>query len=216
MGRPLTIALLLITGGGFMDAYTYVAFDHVFTNAQSGNVVLLAVHAARAEWAEAWKHVPALAAFFPGILAGRAILARGSVGGVAADAVVLGLQFLILVSVGAAAILAPGAAAAGTAAISFAFAMQNTAFEKVGTVSYTSVVTTGNLRSFCEAVHAGWLRDEAEARRKATVLGPLCAGFAVGALAGAATSSILGPAAIVCPITVLAFALLACLRSRAP
>ena len=43
--RPenLSTGLLLAGAGGFLDAYTFVGRGGVFANAQTGNIVLLAV-----------------------------------------------------------------------------------------------------------------------------------------------------------------------------
>ena len=41
----LRIACLFAVVGGYLDAYSYLAHGHVFANAQTGNVVFLAVEA---------------------------------------------------------------------------------------------------------------------------------------------------------------------------
>ena len=46
----LHLALLLALAGGFLDAFTFVGHGGVFANAQTGNVVLLAVGAATGHW----------------------------------------------------------------------------------------------------------------------------------------------------------------------
>ncbi len=42
--ESLILGLFLAFVGGFLDAYTYVARDHVFANAQTGNIVLLGIN----------------------------------------------------------------------------------------------------------------------------------------------------------------------------
>ena len=46
----LILEYLLTLAGGFMDAYAFVAHGRVFTNAQTGNVVFLAVYASQADY----------------------------------------------------------------------------------------------------------------------------------------------------------------------
>lgn len=50
--RPenLVTGLLLAGAGGFLDAYTFVGRGGVFANAQTGNIVLLAVAAGERHW----------------------------------------------------------------------------------------------------------------------------------------------------------------------
>ena len=207
MNRPLPIALLLIASGGFMDAHTYLAYEHVFTNAQSGNVVLLAVHLAEGHWTEALKHIPALLAFFPGIFAGQAIMARRTIAGLRSDAVVLAAELTTLLVIGS--VGSSLSTALVTFSISLISAMQNTAFKTVGGIAYTSVVTTGNLRSMSEDLFVGWSRGDAKALAKARILGAICAAFAIGALAGAALTLVWGKTAIYLPVMFITFALAA-------
>ena len=43
MSSSLAVGILLALAGGFMDAYSYMARGHVFANAQTGNILLVAV-----------------------------------------------------------------------------------------------------------------------------------------------------------------------------
>ena len=67
-GRPDTLptGLLLAGAGGFLDAYTFVGRGGVFANAQTGNIVLLAVAAGERHWSAALLHVPPILAFMLG------------------------------------------------------------------------------------------------------------------------------------------------------
>jgi uncharacterized membrane protein YoaK (UPF0700 family) len=56
-GGTIRLAALLAIAGGFLDAFTYIAHGGVFANAQTGNVVLLGVFAARGDWLGAVRHV---------------------------------------------------------------------------------------------------------------------------------------------------------------
>ena len=67
--RPedLPTGLLLAGAGGFLDAYTFVGRGGVFANAQTGNIVLLAVAAGERHWPAALLHVPPILAFMLGV-----------------------------------------------------------------------------------------------------------------------------------------------------
>lgn len=41
------VGVMLAIVGGYLDAYTYISRDHVFANAQTGNMVLLAINIKR-------------------------------------------------------------------------------------------------------------------------------------------------------------------------
>jgi uncharacterized membrane protein YoaK (UPF0700 family) len=66
--RPenLPTGMLLAGVGGFLDAYTFVGRGGVFANAQTGNIVLLAVAAGERHWPTALLHVPPILAFMLG------------------------------------------------------------------------------------------------------------------------------------------------------
>lgn len=60
-------AIPLAVVGGFLDAYTFVGYNGVFANAQTGNIVLLGVDAQAGHWREALLHVPPIEAFMLGV-----------------------------------------------------------------------------------------------------------------------------------------------------
>lgn len=49
MSESIRLGMLLAISGGFMDAYSYIARDHVFANAQTGNMLLLGVSLSEGE-----------------------------------------------------------------------------------------------------------------------------------------------------------------------
>ena len=52
--------------GGFQDAYTYFTRDEVFSNAQTGNVVLMGLALGSAEWAKAGYYLVPISAYILG------------------------------------------------------------------------------------------------------------------------------------------------------
>ena len=62
------VAALLALAGGFLDAYTYLCRGGVFANAQTGNMVLLALRAAEGRWQEAAAYLAPILAFALGVL----------------------------------------------------------------------------------------------------------------------------------------------------
>ena len=63
----LPVGMLLAGAGGFLDAFTFVGYNGVFANAQTGNIVLLGVDAQAGHWEEALLHIPPIVAFVLGV-----------------------------------------------------------------------------------------------------------------------------------------------------
>ena len=64
-------ACVLTAAGGVLDAWVYLAHGHTFANAQTGNVILFALHLTAGELSEAAHVVPSIAAFVIGLLSSR-------------------------------------------------------------------------------------------------------------------------------------------------
>ena len=67
MSEAFINSIFLAMSGGFQDAYTYFARGGVYSNAQTGNVVLLSNHIMSGEWMIALKYLLPLIAFASGI-----------------------------------------------------------------------------------------------------------------------------------------------------
>ncbi len=68
MSEAFITALFLSVSGGLQDAYTYLYRGKVFANAQTGNIVLMAVKLFAGKWGEALRYLIPLCAFALGIL----------------------------------------------------------------------------------------------------------------------------------------------------
>ena len=67
MSEAFITALFLSVSGGLQDVYTYLYRGKVFANAQTGNIVLMAVKLFAGEWGEALHYLMPLCAFALGI-----------------------------------------------------------------------------------------------------------------------------------------------------
>ena len=208
--ESLRVAVLLSIAGGFLDAFTWIAPHGVMANAQTANVVLLAVYVALGEWDQAFRHIPPIAAFALGVFVichlrvgaddrGRYWLAITTL---MIEATVLFIVMVLHVRL-------PDVA--GTVGISFAAAMQTASFNRVEGRPYSSVMVTGNLRSSVETFFTGWLekRDPASLRQT-RLLVIVCATFALGAALGAFLTKLMESRALLVPIALLLAALFLC------
>ncbi len=179
----LLVACLFTVVGGYLDAYSYLAHGNVFANAQTGNVILLAVKASDGRWAQAARHLPPIAAFALGVAAAHLIGVRTEKREDRATLFCQGFEIVILAGLAGSASRLPDAWVVPV--ISFVAALQNTSFSKIGPWSFTSPMTTGNLREAVSGL-TRWLlgRDAEKNRVKAIALGWVCLSFLAGAVAG--------------------------------
>lgn len=67
MSESVEVGIFLAMAGGFMDAYSYLCRDHVFANAQTGNILLLGVNLAGHHWNDAVRYFIPILSFIAGI-----------------------------------------------------------------------------------------------------------------------------------------------------
>lgn len=67
MSESIELGIVLALAGGFMDAYSYICRDHVFANAQTGNMLLLGINMAEGRWSIALRYLLPVLAFVIGI-----------------------------------------------------------------------------------------------------------------------------------------------------
>ena len=198
--------MFLALSGGLQDAYTYNVRDHVFSNAQTGNVVLMSQHIISGDMRSALRYLVPLVSFVLGVYISEEIHLHFK------DArklhwrqSILLLEVIILTLVG---FLPEERNMLATVLVSFACAMQVQSFRKVGGYSYASTMCIGNLRSGTAALSA-YMRDRRpEQIRQAMYYFGIILFFAVGAGIGGNLSMRLGFKAIWFSSAVLAVSFL--------
>ena len=164
--NSMVLVYILAMSGGFMDAYSYMCRGEVFANAQTGNILLMAVNLAKGNFVVALRYFAPVMAFIAGVVLAQVTL-------LAAAFIPYELNILC------------------NCIISLACGAQVEAFRKISIrgaypQSYACATTMciGNMRtaasSICEYV-AHKNRDDL---RKGLLLFSINAMFAVGAVAG--------------------------------
>lgn len=178
------VAALLAVAGGFLDAYTYLCRGGVFANAQTGNMVLLAVRASEGRWQEAAAYLAPILAFALGVLVAEGVrTCQHGQGRFHWRHTVLAVEIIALV----AASLVPTGAWDGVVnvTVSFVCALQVEAFRKVQGYPFASTMCTGNLRSGTDALyHGAMAHDRTLLRRGACYFGVIACFLAGAALGG--------------------------------
>jgi uncharacterized membrane protein YoaK (UPF0700 family) len=206
--NSLRVAALLAAAGGFLDAFTYVGHGHVFANAMTGNVVLLAVSAVSGDGRQALAHLLPIVSFVAGVAAAD-VLRLPRVSAWTRDPAVAALVFEIALLFALSWIPREGSSEGIVLAVAFASAMLVTAFPGVDAFTYNATFTTGNIRQFAESaflIAFTPLPRDSALRRKPRVFAVLIGSFLVGAATGAATVARWHNGALVVPMTLLSVA----------
>ena len=154
MSEAFITALFLSVSGGLQDAYTYIGRGKVFANAQTGNIVLMSVHAFAGEWGEALRYLVPLCAFALGIFAAEFIrLKLKRMQWLHWRQLVVLFEILMLFVVG---FLPQELNLLANSLVSFSCAMQVQSFRKVNGYAFASTMCIGNLRSGMDSLCA-WL-----------------------------------------------------------
>ncbi len=156
MSETFINSAFLALSGGFQDAYTYNVREGVFSNAQTGNVVLMSQHFMVGDWRGALRYLLPIFAFVLGVVVSEGIEARFRYA-----RKLHWRQSVLLIEIGILAMVGfipTGFNMLATGLVSFACAMQVQAFRTVDGYSYASTMCIGNLRSGTVAL-SSYLRE---------------------------------------------------------
>ncbi len=185
LGRSLVAACLLTAAGASMDTCVYLDHGHVLAAAQTGNIVLFAIHVAAGEFGQATRHVPSFLAFCAGVvisrIAAQALRRRGLPSRpvrLAAESVALLVLALISHRMTDDAVVA---------SIGFLAGYHISSYSHLENWSFNTGMTTGNLWNALRALTAAVTGDgdRGPALRKAAVFACLVGSFLAGAIFGA-------------------------------
>lgn len=182
---------LLAVVGGFLDAYTYLLRGGVFANAQTGNIVLLAVNAAEGSLEKAMYYVPPIIAFACGVFMTEWLKKKFTAAGfIMWEHWIILIEVLLLFFVGLVPESVPNGAVNVT--VSFICSIQVNSFRKVRNISYASTMCTGNLRSGAENLFRYLTEKDEKSGQNAGHYFGIIAFFIAGAAAGTALAHLWG------------------------
>lgn len=143
MSESIRLGALLAVSGGFMDAYSYIQRDHVFANAQTGNILLFGVNLSEGNYSGAMHYFLPVLAFIAGIASAEFVRMRERnflhwrQVSVITEAVILAAVAFFPLSLNLPA----------NALISFACGIQVESFRKIRGNSAATTMCIGNMRS---------------------------------------------------------------------
>lgn len=206
------IGALLAIVGGFLDSYTFILRGGVFANAQTGNIMLLAIYAADGQVRRASYFIVPILAFAAGVLVTEYIKHRFLAQKFKQwERLIILIEICLLSLVGLIPMKVPNEIV--NILISFVCSMQVNSFRKVKHLPYASTMCTGNLRSAMEQVSKFLLTKDKCAKEYALQYFGIIGFFSIGAFSGALLANLIGMKSIwICSFVLLL--VLYCMRDR--
>ena len=147
--ESIELAVLLALSGGIMDAYSYLVRDHVFANAQTGNMLLFGVNLATGDWAQCLHYAVPVICFAAGIALCHTIKIVATEEHLHWRQIALVIEAVLLVVVG---FVPEGRSLYANGLTSFACGIQVQAFRKFHGRALATTMCIGNLRSGTQAL----------------------------------------------------------------
>lgn len=162
MSETYLIGAILAVVGGYFDAYTYLARNHVFANAQTGNIVLFGINLFSGDFSKALAYFLPIFAFIAGIVICEILRKYGNRFHIHWRQYVIFLELAVTVIV---AFLPQGRAYGinydmiANISISFVCSLQVQSFRKIRGITCATTMCTGNLRSGTDCL-IGYFSDK--------------------------------------------------------
>ncbi|MDO5294273.1 MAG: YoaK family protein [bacterium] len=194
MSESLELGIVLALSGGFMDAYSYLCRDHVFANAQTGNMLLLGVNLAEGNWNTALRYGCPVLAFAIGIALADIVRIRlNELSRVHWRQIAVVCEALVLLLV---SIIPLSMNLLANSLTSLACGIQVESFRKIRGNGIATTMCIGNLRSATQNICEYWYTKDKKAVRKGILYYGIILCFVTGAVIGNACIHIWGVKAI--------------------
>lgn len=202
MSETYRVAALLACTGGFLDAYSYVCRDHVFANAQTGNIVLLGISAFNRDWLGMVKYLVPIVMFALGVLMAEWIRKRVVNTRFHWRQCIIIVEAAVLV---AAAFIPIGRYNIGAnIMISFVCSLQTQSFRKVHSITFATTMCTGNLRTATEYISKYRNTGDKELLCNGLKIYGIILFFIVGVVLGVAVTKLLSNFAVLVAVGLMA------------
>ena len=203
----LLCGMILSMAGGCMDAYSYLFRDHVFANAQTGNILLFGVNLVKGDIQGALKYLLPVAAFAAGIAAADWIHYKVKEKKLRWHQIAAILEAVILAAV---AFIPTELNGIANALTSLGCGMQLETFRRISGSHIPTTMCIGNLRTSVNYLDLYLATGDKHQLQKAGLYALIIVAFMAGAVIESILIPILGSYAILlCSlILIIAFVLL--------
>lgn len=174
---------LLALAGGYLDTYTFFGRGEVFSNAQTGNMVLVAINIAQKNYHEIWKYVIPIFSFFLGVVVAETIKHSEVFRKRHWRQYVLLLEILVVVGVSFIK-TSDSTNIIANSLVSFVCALQVEGFRKMHSAGFATTMCTGNLRTTSENFFHFVNKNDIKYRDRAIRSFSIIILFIIGAILG--------------------------------
>ena len=183
ISESLGLGIILAMAGGFMDAYSYVCRDHVFANAQTGNILLIGVKLSETQWMQALRYAFPVIAFTIGIAVSDIIryLLKKKSGCIHWRQITVLFEAAVMAAV---AFIPVRYNLFANSLLSFACGIQVESFRKINGNGMATTMCIGNLRTATQAVVDYWHTKNRQALEKGLLFYGIILFFVAGAVIG--------------------------------
>lgn len=180
--ESIRLGILLAIVGGFLDGYTFICRGGVFANAQTGNIVLVGIDAAKGDFVQAFMALLPILAFIVGIIVTEKIKDfefPSSASITYSEQIIIIIEVTVLFIVGFIPNTMPHAFA--TLPISFVSSVQIASFSKLVDSPYSTTMCTGNLRTASQAAYKAFIKKDNNSALKTKRYMTIIFSFIIGA-----------------------------------
>ncbi len=180
MSESIRLGILLAISGGFMDAYSYIERNHVFANAQTGNILLFGVNLSEGNFRMAIHYFLPVMAFALGIALAEIVHTRDK--GILhwRQAAVI-IEAIILIVV---AFIPLNMNLIANSLTSFACGIQVESFRKIRGNGIATTMCIGNMRSGTQNLCNYFHNKDSEYLKRSFLYYGIILSFVVGAIIG--------------------------------
>lgn len=194
LSESFMTVVFLVLSGGFQDAYTYFNRDHVFSNAQTGNLVIMSEHFMTGRWKEGFMYLFPLCSFVLGVILAEQLEGRfNKIKKINWCQGIVLIEMAILFVVG---FIPADFNTVATSMVSFSCAMQVQSFRKVNNYPYASTMIIGNTKSAAASLSEFLRSKNIEVLKKSLTYFGVIFVFFIGAGLGGVLSPKIGMGAI--------------------
>lgn len=183
ISESLGLGIILAMAGGFMDAYSYVCREHVFANAQTGNILLIGVKLSEMQWMQALRYAFPVVAFTVGIAVSDIIryLLKEKPGRIHWRQITLLFEVAVMAAV---AFIPVRYNLFANSLLSLACGIQVESFRKINGNGIATTMCIGNLRTATQALVDYWHTKDCQAMQKGLLFYGIILFFVAGAVIG--------------------------------
>lgn len=191
--ESLRLGIILAIIGGFLDSYTFISRGGVFANAETGNMVLLALGITNGNYKNALMAAIQILFFIIGVLVTEGIRdfsSRRYNGYDKAEKLILIIEATVLFIIGFIPESVPDIFVTST--IAFVSSVQISSFRRLVDSPYSTTMCTGNLRTASQSAYLAIVKKDTEAFTRAIRYSLIILAFLIGAAVGGGLTFFIG------------------------